>query len=286
LRLSALGSRLCGRLVRRVDQRPVQRPVLRTLAAVGALAAIGSGAVVTAEPAQAHPFGDPQTVAISLDPARAEVVRVHWKVGGLDDLTLLGVNLGLLPQSRVMLDGAAFFGPADATTIGPSAEFSAYLLRQIKVSTNGRECAGVVDAPKELAKVGVDVVFTCREPVGKADITVRTLTDLNAAYRTLATGPNDDRTVYSIDKDTYNWSLGTPTAAGQAGASRTAAGRTSGGAAAVTQAHAGRSAAVQLTAVAGGVVLVAAGAVVAARRAGRAGRAGRVGRRRREGVAG
>ncbi|MFI5712316.1 hypothetical protein [Kribbella sp. NPDC051620] len=187
------------------------RPVLRMLAVVGALTAIGLGALVTAEPAEAHPFGDPQTVAIRLDPARADVVRVRWKVGGLDDLTLLGVALGVLPQSRVMLDGAAFFEPADASAIGPSAKFSAYLLQQIKVRTNGRGCAGIVEPPKQLAKTGVEIAFTCPEPVAKADITVRTLTDLNPAYRTLATGPNGERTVYSTEKDTYGWSLGSPT---------------------------------------------------------------------------
>lgn len=250
----------------------VQRPVLRTLAVVGGLAAIGLGAVVTAGPAQAHPFGDPQTVAISLDPARADVVRVRWKVGGLDDLTLLGVALGVLPQSRVMLDGAAFFEPADATAIGPSGKFSDYLVRQIKVVSNGRECAGVVEPPKELAKTGVAIAFTCPEAVGKADVTVRTLTDLNPAYRTLATGPNGDRTVYSTDKDTYDWTLGSPTA-GQTGGTAAAAGQTSGataarqagGAATTAQAHAGRSAAIQLSVVAGGV-LIAAVVLLAVRR--------------------
>ncbi|MEV6416467.1 hypothetical protein [Kribbella sp. NPDC051718] len=215
-------------------------PVLRTLAVV---AAIGLGVGVTAVPAQAHPFGDPQTVAVSLDPARSDVVRVRWKVGGLDDLTLLGVALGVLPQSRKLLDGATFFEPADAMAIGASAEFSGYLLRQIQVSTDGLSCAGIVEAPKELARTGVDLAFTCPEPIAKADITVRTLTDLNPAYRTLATGPNGDRTVYSAGKDTHGWSLGS-----------------------VTRAHAGRSAAIQLSAVAGGVVLVGAAGLVVVRR--------------------
>ncbi|WP_344842454.1 hypothetical protein [Kribbella ginsengisoli] len=236
-----------GRLVRREPGgRHVRQPVLRTLAVVGVLAAVGLGAGVTAAPAQAHPFGDPQTVAISLDSGRADVVRVRWKVGGLDDLTLLGVALGVLPQSRVMLDGAAFFEPADAMAVGPSAKFSAYLLRQIKVRANGHECAGVVEPPKELAKTGVAVAFTCPEPIAKADITVRMLTDLNPAYRTLATGPNGDRTVYSTDKDTYDWSFGSGTA--------------------VTQKRAGRSAAIQLSVVVGGVVLVAAVGLVVIRR--------------------
>lgn len=69
---------------------------------VGCLAFGAVGAPV----AVAHPFGDPQTVVVGVDGADAAVVRVRWKVGGLDDLTLLGVSLGVLPQERVLLDGA------------------------------------------------------------------------------------------------------------------------------------------------------------------------------------
>ncbi|NEA33968.1 hypothetical protein [Streptomyces sp. SID13031] len=221
------------------------------------LAAVGAGGIATAGPAQAHPFGDPQTVVIASDQARADVVRVHWKVGGLDDLTLLGVALGVLPQSRVMLDGAAFFEPADAAAIGPSAKFTAYLLAQIKVRTKGRDCAGVVESAKDLAKTGVEVAFTCPEPVVKADVTVRMLTDLNAAYRTLATGPNGDRTVYSTDKDTYDWVISGAAAARQGGRDTAATGQ--------TQNHAGRSAAGQLSAVAGVVAVLAAVALIAVR---------------------
>lgn len=221
------------------------------MAGVGALAVIGVGGIVTAEPAHAHPFGDPQTVAISLDPARDEVVRVRWKVGGLDDLTLLGVSLGVLPKHRVMLDGAAFFEARDAKAIGPSKQFSEYLLRQIKVAGNGQDCAGKVDPPTELAKFGVEIKYTCPTPVAKAKVTVRTLTDLNEAYRTLATGPDGDRTIYTKDQDSYEWTLDR--------AAATAA-------IADADADAGRSAAIQLTAVAGGVALAATAAVFAVRR--------------------
>ncbi|MFD0744998.1 hypothetical protein ACFQ1L_26680 [Phytohabitans flavus] len=98
-------------------------------------------------PARAHPFGDPQTVAISLDQARPEVVRVRWKVGGLDDLTVLGVALGVLPRDRVMLDGAVFYQDSDAAAVGPSPRFAAYLRERITVTSDGRECAGTVAPP-------------------------------------------------------------------------------------------------------------------------------------------
>ncbi|WP_433077050.1 hypothetical protein ACQP1P_33485 [Dactylosporangium sp. CA-052675] len=159
-------------------------------------------------PAAAHPFGDPQTVAIDADPARPEVVHVRWKAGGRDDLVLLGVFLGLLPKDRVMLDGAVFYRDADAAAIGPSGRFAAYLLRQITVTGDGRACPGTVRPPADLARGGVAIDFTCPGPVGTATVAVRTLTDLNPAYQTLATGPAGERTVYRQGADSHDWPLG------------------------------------------------------------------------------
>ncbi|WP_290862079.1 hypothetical protein [Hamadaea sp.] len=158
--------------------------------------------------AAAHPFGDPQTVTISADAARPDTVHIRWKVGGLDDLTLLGISLGLLPRSRVMLDGAVFYQATDATTVGPSPELTEYLLRQIGVTSAGKSCAGTVHPPTELAKSGITLDFTCPAAVGKVTVAVRTLTDLNAAYQTLATGPNGARAVYAAGHETHDWVLG------------------------------------------------------------------------------
>ncbi|WP_433205983.1 hypothetical protein ACQP00_38755 [Dactylosporangium sp. CS-047395] len=184
----------------------------RLVAAVTAgLAAL----VISPGPASAHPFGDPQTVTIAADGARPEVVHVRWKAGGLDDLVLLGVSLGLLPKDRVMLDGAVFYRDADAAAIGPSPRFAAYLLRQITVSGAGESCTGAVEAPADLAKSGVTIDYTCPAPVGTATVGVRTLTDLNPAYQTMATGPAGERTVYRQGADTHDWALGPSSSAGQ-----------------------------------------------------------------------
>ncbi|GAA1402748.1 hypothetical protein ACFQZ4_19170 [Catellatospora coxensis] len=213
------------------------------------LLTVAAALLATATPAQAHPFGDPQTVAIAPDAERPEVVHVRWKVGGVDDLTLLGVALGLLPQDRVMLDGAVFYQDSDAAAIGPSAEFAAYLLKQITVTSGGQGCGGVVAPPGDLARTGVTIDYTCPGPVGVVAVGVRTLTDLNPAYRTLATGPEGARAVYASDQPTHDWVLGNapPQAAPDLG----------------------RSAAVQISAVVGGVLLIAVAVVVLWRRAGR-----------------
>ncbi|NJC73447.1 hypothetical protein HC031_27530 [Planosporangium thailandense] len=212
------------------------------------LALVAFAATVFAAPARAgaHPFGDPQTVAIASDEDRPEVVQVRWKVGGLDDLTVLGVALGLLPQDRVMLDGAVFFRDSDAATIGPSQEFAAYLLKQITVASGGRSCAGTVQPPADLAKTGVTIDYSCSAPVGTVTVAVRTLTDLNPAYQTLATGPAGERAVYRSGQYAHDWVLRDAPA-------------TSG-------TNLGRSAAVQIAAVVGAGLLVAVAALVLSRR--------------------
>lgn len=210
------------------------RRVLACLGVVAGLAYVGAG------PAVAHPFGDPQTVVIA---GAGDVVQVQWKVGGLDDLTLLGVALGVLPRDRVMMDGAVIFQPADAVAMGPSPEFTDYLLRQITVASHGHECTGSVQPPGDVAKSGVAIDYTCPDPVDAVTVTVRTLTDLNPAYKTLASGPNGSRAVYGDGKDSHEWTLG------------------AGGGS-----HTGRSAALQLGAVIGGALLLTLTAVVGVRR--------------------
>ncbi|MDX3006163.1 hypothetical protein PWY87_31090 [Kribbella solani] len=173
--------------------------VLAAILLPGALSVLG------VLPAAAHPFGDPQTVAISTSDS---VVKVRWKVGGLDDLTLLGVVLGVLPQDRVMLDGAVSYQPADGTAMGSSPKLTEYLLRQITVTSHGKDCPGAVQPIVDLAKSGASIEYTCRSAVGAVAVTVKTLTDLNPAYKTLATGPGGARAVYGAEDDEHEWNAG------------------------------------------------------------------------------
>ncbi|MEU7585741.1 hypothetical protein AB0A95_05500 [Micromonospora sp. NPDC049230] len=169
--------------------------------------------LATAVPAQAHPYGYPQTVTIAADATRPEVVRLTWKAGGVDELTLLGVRLGLLPQDRVLLDGAISFQASDARILASSAPFTNYLLTQMTVSSDGHACAGTVDPPGDLAGSGVDVDYTCAGPIGAARIEVRMLSDLDPAYQTVATGPQGQRQVYGPGRYAHDWALGDAPAA-------------------------------------------------------------------------
>ncbi|WP_141006132.1 hypothetical protein [Nocardioides humi] len=198
----------------------------------------------------AHPFGDPQTVEVAADAGDPAVVHVTWKVGAADDLTLLGIHLGVLPADRVMLDGAITYDDGDAALVQQAPQVEAYLLEHVVVSTAGEQCPGAVAATGDLIAAGADLVFTCPEPPEVATVAVSTLTDLHPAYRTLATGPDGQHQVYGTDAPSHDWSLDLPGAAGGTGA---------GGA--------GTSAALQIGGVLGAALLVAvAGTLVARRR--------------------
>ncbi|WP_238005837.1 hypothetical protein KZZ52_41495 [Dactylosporangium sp. AC04546] len=199
-----------------------------------------------ATPAAAHPFGDPQTVAVTFDDQRPEVVHVRWRVGGPDDLTLLGVSLGLLPSDRVKPDGSVDYRYTDPAVIASSEQFAAYLLRQITVTDDGRPCTGELEPPRALDLKGAIADYACPGPIAAATVTVRMLTDLNPAYRTLATGPGGQRTVYEAGKDTHDW---------------TVAGAPTGG-----DPSLGRSAAVQIATVVAAVAIAVIAAVLVARR--------------------
>ncbi|MGC4746737.1 hypothetical protein ACLQ28_13890 [Micromonospora sp. DT201] len=207
--------------------------------------AVTAAVLALPAPAAAHPSGDPQTVTVARDDQRPEVVRVRWRVGGPDDLTLLGVSLGLLPPDRVLLDGAVDYRTTDPAVLASSEQFSAYLLKQITVADGARRCLGAVAEPKALARTGVTVDYTCPGPVDTVTVVVRMLTDLNPAYRSMATGPNGQRAVYGPGEDSHDWTLaGAPAAGGISP---------------------GRSAAVQIAALGGGALLVAIGAVLVSR---------------------
>ncbi len=211
-----------------------------------------------------HPFGDPQTVDISSD---GGAVHVHWEVGGTDDLTLLGIHLGVLPEDRVMLDGAITYDDGDGALVSDAPELEPYLLDHVAVSAGGADCTGEVTAVDDLTEGGADLSFTCPQDADSATVTVTMLTDLHPAYRALASGPDGQRTVYSSTQDSHDWQLavtagasGTTTAATAATAATPAADTPDDGA------GLGASAAVQMGAVGAVLLILAAGAVLLRRR--------------------
>ena len=200
----------------------------------------------------AHPFGDPQTVEIDRGGGTADVVHVNWKVGAADDLTLLGIHLEVLPEDRVLLDGAIEYDEGDAQLVQDSAEVPAYVLDHVAVSADGAACAGEVTQVGDLVEQGADITFTCPAAVQTASVQVTTLTDMHEAYRTLATGTDGQRQVYEGAHDTFDWAL-PPADTAAAGGTSSAADTGSAGDSLDT----GASAALQMGGVIGAVLLLA-----------------------------
>lgn len=211
---------------------------------------------VAPPPAHAHPFGDPQTLAISGD---GERVVAQWRAGGLDDLTLLGVALGVLPEDRIFLDGAVDVRDSDPAALAEAPEFADYLVQRIEISSGGEPCPLEVADVAALAHDGAQVVATC-PAAGPVEVTSTMLTDLHPAYQLLATGPHGQRARYDVDHPSHTWTLG--------GAAEPAADEVS-----AADTGLGHSAAVQIGGVLAGVALLGAAAVVVRRRSRRAERA-------------
>ncbi|UMG91148.1 hypothetical protein [Nocardioides sp. TF02-7] len=113
----------------------------------------------------------------------------------------------------------------------------------------------------DLQRDGARLEFTCAVPVTAASVTVRTLTDLHPAYRTLATGPDGQRAVYGSTTETHRFEL-------PAGPATSPAADPADVEDPATQAddHLGRSAALQLGGVLGALLLAGLTAALVARR--------------------
>lgn len=200
-------ARLAGRLEARVARVAAWCAVV-LLAQAWALAGTGS--------AEAHPFGPPQTAAVDLDPENPDTVRVRWRVGGEDDLALLGVDLGVLPPDRVLQDGATFYRPEDGHTLMADQRFASYLTDTVRVrATDGAACTGrlvPLASGDRLETQGVTLLFRCPGATGRPSVTLTTLTDLHPAYRTLASGPDGQRAVYTQAAPSHTWHFEDPAA--------------------------------------------------------------------------
>ena len=225
---------------------PTPRPRRAPVRVVLALLLAAGLVLIPAAPAVAHPFGDPQTVAVASDPAHPEVVRLRWRVGGTDDLTLLGVSLGILPPDRVMLDGAVFFRDTDAPAIAAAPAFGQLPAhpdhrreRQtgLRRNTSSRPATWPGPAPPSTTPVPA-------RSARPRSWCARSPTCTPPTRRWPPARPASARS--TAPSDSHDWVLGDPPADGSA--------------------HPGRAAAVQLSAVLGAVLLVAAGAVLVLRR--------------------
>ncbi|NPC98088.1 hypothetical protein [Nocardioides sp. zg-DK7169] len=200
---------------------PARRRRLR--AVLPALLVIGAPLAGTA-PAAAHPFGDPQQLSVE---ASAQGVEITWRAAE-DDLTSLALRLDVLagPRAYVLRGGAMVPETSDADDarlLAESPRLAGYLLSRLEVGVGEdgvTPCEGALVSAEDLATRGARLAFTCPGTTAPDAVTVRArlLTDLHAAYRTLATGPGGATAVFSAEADTHELVLRGPATGNDAAA--------------------------------------------------------------------
>ncbi|GLW11035.1 hypothetical protein Misp01_61630 [Microtetraspora sp. NBRC 13810] len=140
--------------------------------------ALVAGAVALGLPA--HPFGPPSTARIGADGSR---VTLSW-LAAEDDWVALGQSLGAFEDPTSGPVSTALTGEQK---LARSPAVRDYLLSHVTVSQDGRPCPGRLEALERLVAEGARFSFSCPAPVTGVDVTVRALTDLNSAYRTMLT---------------------------------------------------------------------------------------------------
>jgi hypothetical protein len=161
-------------------------------------------------PAEAHPFGPPQTAEVSTD---RDQVLVRWRFGADDDLSALAASLGVLPADRVLLDGVVIYTDGDDDLLAADPAFAAYAETHLRAQRGDEPCESATRPTEDLRDDGVVVALTCPAGDGPVTVAVDMLTDLHPAYRTLATGPDGQRAVYTAEAPSHAWSLTTVAAA-------------------------------------------------------------------------
>jgi len=162
--------------------------------------------LVLAPPAAAHPFGPPQQVEIE---ATGQVVEVRWSAEE-DDLTALALHLGALDSARsfVYQDGDLVSEESDesvAQTLAKAPMLERYLLGHVVVTQHGQRCRGELRSAESLDGRGAALHFRCTALVDRVKVFVSTLTDVHPDYRTVATSPTGQRTMYSRHSLRHDW---------------------------------------------------------------------------------
>ncbi|WP_426243419.1 hypothetical protein [Nocardioides sp. LHG3406-4] len=145
-------------------------------------------------------------------------MRIHWKASP-DDVTALAISLGALDQMRTFVfdDGVMVPEESDETDgvkLAKAPELGTYLLKHVAVTVDGTACTGKLLDVDDVIAQGATVDFDCGSAVTSADVRIDTLTDINAAYRTMGYGPGDVINAYSQDSPVFTWQFSKATQPG------------------------------------------------------------------------
>lgn len=169
-------------------------------------------ALVVVPPAAAHPSGPPPVAELT---ATGHELVIEWSAAD-DDYAALAVAAGALPPDAAidrtdLQDGPVRLPPAQQEAARTSPDLADYVAERVSVEQDGRVCELSEVATAALFTTGLTTRAVCPDPVTSVDVEIGLLTDLDAAYRTvaLATGPAmPQKTMYTVDRATLHWDFG------------------------------------------------------------------------------
>lgn len=147
-------------------------------AAIVVLAGTATPLLGPAPAAQAHPFGPPLTAHLVPDERRPSLV---WH-GAEDDWTALGDALGVFADPDP--------GRTGAQLLSAAPQVREYLEETLRLRQGGADCRSIAEPGDDVVEDGIRVVFDCPLPPGddgRVELTVESMLDLHAAYRTAVT---------------------------------------------------------------------------------------------------
>jgi hypothetical protein len=170
------------------------RPPRRTVIIVAACAA---AVLVPSVGASGHPFGPPLTADVVVDD---HTVTIRWSAAE-DDWVTLARHVGVFdddpgtvaPDPDATLADAAGGQRSGMERLRDSSDVPTYLLDQMAVEQDGRDCPGEVTDLDAVLTNGAELQFTCATNVEVVDLEVAALTDVHDAYRTMVTAPSGER---------------------------------------------------------------------------------------------
>ena len=169
------------------------------------------GAVLSATPAAAHPFGPPPTARIS---AQGRTITVDWSATP-DDAVAIGERLGVMPAGSIAAyrqESAAQVAPSsqDEARLSASPLLAQYLAEHITAQQDGAPCTPQIDPIPDFVHAGARVDLVCPEPVEQAVLRITMLHALHPQYRTVAVGTRTDpaQSVFTATAPEHEWRFG------------------------------------------------------------------------------